>query len=266
MIDQTFLHCPGIGPKTDSRLKSLGYTCWQDCLDRQSDLPFSELFKDRFLDTIRNSLSALKKNDLGFLTSCLPPREHWRILGRYFSDATFFDIETTGLSSYDSIITMITAYHQENLFTFVYEDNLDDFLQLVDQATLLVTFNGNSFDIPFIENSFNIPDIGCPYIDLRWICYHQGYTGGLKSIERQLYLRRPEDVRHVDGYEAVLLFERWQAGSTEAGQKLIRYCEIDVLATYLTAGRLLQELGYHLSLPDPELFFTQSGRKLDSNG
>lgn len=264
MIDRTFIHCPGIGPKTDRRLKSLGFQCWQDCLDRHTELPMSGSLRQRFLEMIRDSLEALKQEDLTFLSTHLPPREHWRILGRYFADATFFDIETTGLSSYDSIVTVITAYYRGELFTFVHEENLGDFLELVDQSKLLVTFNGNSFDIPFLESSFNIPEIGCPYVDLRWICYHQGYTGGLKSIEREMYINRPDDVRNVDGYEAVILFDRWQNGDAAAGRKLIRYCESDVLATYLTAGRLLQEMGYDLSLPDPETLFSQSGKRSDA--
>jgi len=259
LIDQTFLHCPGIGPKTDRRLKKLGFLNWQECLDRSSDLPFSTSGTEKFLAAIRESLRALEKQDLTFLSTHLPPSEHWRILSRYFTDATFFDIETTGLSHYDSMTTVIAAYHQGQLHTFVYGENLDEFLQLVDKSTLLVTFNGNSYDIPFLENSFNIPTIGCPYIDLRWICYHQGYRGGLKAIEKQLGVSRPKEIQDVDGYEAVLLFERWQRGATDARDKLICYCQSDVLATYLTAGRLLVEMGFNPLLPDPESLFAKTG-------
>ncbi|MBT3225055.1 MAG: ribonuclease H-like domain-containing protein [Deltaproteobacteria bacterium] len=255
MIDQTFLHCPGVGPKTENRLKTLGFLCWQDCLARPEELPFSDSRKEQFLAVIQASLTALQKQDLAYLTTCLPPREHWRILAQHFSEATFFDIETTGLSSYDSFTTVISAYHQQKLYTFVYEENLADFLQLVDQSKLLVAFNGNSFDIPFLENSFNIPAIGCPHIDLRWIFYHQGYRGGLKVIEKQLGLHRPAAIHHVDGHEAVLLFERWQRGDSGARLKLIRYCQTDVLTTYLTAGLLLQKMGFNYPLPTAEDLF-----------
>jgi len=154
---------------------------------------------------------------------------------------------------------VIAAYHRQKLHTFIYEENLDDFLQLVDQSSLLVAFNGNSFDIPFLENSFNIPTIGCPHIDLRWIFYHQGYRGGLKMIEKQLGIRRPASVLNVDGYEAVLLFDRWQSGDSSARIKLIRYCQTDVLATYLTAGRLLQKIGFNYSLPTAAELFENLG-------
>ena len=255
MIDQTFLHCPGVGQKTEARLKSLGFLSWQDCLDRSNDLPFSHSRKQLFLHAIENSLAALQKMDLAYLSCHLPTREHWRILAQYFPEATFFDIETTGLSSYDSFTTVIAAYHKQELQTFVYEENLGDFLQLVDQSKLLVAFNGNSFDIPFLEKSFNIPVIGCPHIDLRWIFYHRGYTGGLKAIEKQLAIHRPAAVRSVDGREAVLLFNRWQSGDSSARIKLIRYCQTDVLATYLSAGRLLQKIGIIYPLPTTKELF-----------
>lgn len=259
MIDETFLHCPGIGPVTEKRLQQLGFQCWEDCLIHEAELPFSGDFKTRFLETLVISLKALEADDLVYFTSRLPPREHWRILARYFTESTFFDIETSGLSSYDSTITVISAFFQGQLYTFRHDETLHDFLQLIDQSTLLVTFNGNCFDIPFLENTFNIPTIGCPAIDLRWICYHAGYSGGLKSIERQLSIVRPSEIQHLDGFEAVLLFERWQAGDDRAGRQLIRYCESDVLATYLTAGRVLQDLGIPIALPDGLECFRQSG-------
>ncbi|NQU66215.1 MAG: ribonuclease H-like domain-containing protein [SAR324 cluster bacterium] len=217
----------------------------------------SQARKDQFLATIRASLAALQRHDLRYLIRALPTREHWRILETCFSEATFFDIETTGLSSYDSFTTVIVAYHQQELHTFVYGENLEDFLRLVDESRLLVAFNGNSFDIPFLENSFNIPDIGCPYIDLRWIFYHQGYSGGLKAIEKKMSLQRPAAVRHVDGQEAVLLFSRWQRGDRMARSKLIQYCQTDVLTTYLTAGLLLKEMGFEHPLPTTQALFAK---------
>ncbi len=249
MIDRTFLHCPGIGPKTDERLKAMGFASSNDCLSRPADLPLQKKKRERFLDDLRTSQSALENQDIDFLVAKLPTREHWRILGAYFQKATFFDIETTGLYSYDSHPTVIVAFHQEKLRTFVYGENLVDFLDLIDECELLVAFNGNSFDIPFLENTFNIPQIGCPHVDLRWIAFHEGYCGGLKAIEKQMRIFRPHEIGAVDGFEAVNLYHRWQKGDLSARQLLVRYCQTDTLATYLVAGRILQEIG----LPVPEI-------------
>ena len=128
-------------------------------------------------------------------------------------------------------------------------DNLDDFLDLVDESRLLVTFNGSSFDLPFIERSYNIPSIGCAHVDLRWIAYHQGLEGGLKVIEKKLAVPRPPKMRDIDGFEAVMLFHRWQRGDQKAKKKLIEYCSADSIATYLVAIRILQQM----KLPFPNV-------------
>ena len=262
MIDQTFIHCSGIGPKTETRLKSLGYNTWNDCLSSPENLPFQNERKKLFLKTLELSRQALQNEDIAYLVSALPPREHWRILAKYYEQATFFDIETTGLSSYDSFTTVVVAYHQNKLHTFLYSENLDDFLSLIDRSSLLVAFNGNSFDIPFLEQTFNLPEIGCPAIDLRWICYHSGYSGGLKSIEQQMGFSRPDAIRDIDGFEAVRLFYEWQNGNRPAREKLIAYCQADVLATVLVAGRLLNEMGIPVQEKDQARLFEMAENRL----
>jgi len=95
-------------------------------------------------------------------------------------------------------------------------------------VNLLVSFNGNSFDIPFLENTFNLPEIGCPHVDLRWIAYYFGFSGGLKNIERILGIQRPHELTDVDGSEAVLLYNLYRKGDTSALNTLLKYCQVDV--------------------------------------
>ena len=52
----------------------------------------------------------------------------------------------------------------------------------------LITYNGKLFDIPFIENFFNV-ELNHAQIDLRYILKSLGYVGGLKSCEKQLGLK-----------------------------------------------------------------------------
>lgn len=255
MINQTFVHCSGIGPKTEQKLKDIGFNTWQDCINNASGLPFQEKKREEFVDQLICSQKALDDSDIEYLVSALPSKEHWRLLGTYFDKTTFFDIETTGLSSYDSLITVIVAFKDNQLYTFLFQENLDDFLNLVEESELLVAFNGNSFDIPFIENAFNIPEIGCPFIDLRWICYHEGYKGGLKSIEKEFYIKRPQNIESIDGFEAVSLFFDWQNGDTQAKEKLIKYCQADVLASYLVAQQLTVDMGFRLNFKSQENLF-----------
>lgn len=259
MIHECFRHFRGVGPRTDQALRTGGFSNWGDCHGRRQDLPFSGSRRDRFLQEIERSARALEEEDIEFFVKAFPTAEHWRILGRYFHRATFIDMETTGLAWQFSHASVISAYHNGKMSNFVYGENLDDFLALVDQSELLVTFNGNSFDIPFLEKTFNIPTLGCPHVDLRWIAWHRGYRGGLKQIERLLGIHRPPSVDGIDGFEAVNLFYRWQGGDPAARDTLVRYCATDVLTTYLVAERLLNECGCSVGVSDPAAMLARAG-------
>ena len=258
MIENTFVQCEGIGPKTELKLKLMGFQSWDDCLENPKELPFKGERKDDFIRELVDSKEALEFQDIHYFVQRLPHREHWRILADFYDKATFFDIETSGLSAYECHATVITAYGQGKLKTYVYEENMDDFLELAENSDLLVTFNGNSFDIPFLLSHFNIPDIGSAYIDLRWISYYEGYKGGLKNIEQELKINRQFSLIGVDGFEAVMLWERWkESADIEAKKKLIAYCQADTLATCLVADQLLLKKKLIQTPLDSQQLFSQ---------
>ncbi len=259
MISGCFTHCPGIGPGTDNRLREVGISSWQDCLEKPERIPLGERRRYELLNVLARSERARSEGDIEFFVKKYPSREKWRILAEYFHDATFFDIETTGLSWYESHASVITALHGGEIHVFRFGENLDDFLSLVDEAKLLVTFNGNCFDIPFLEKTFNIPELDCPHVDLRWVAYYRGYRGGLKYIEEVMNIERPEGLIGVDGFEAVDLYYRWQAGNEESGEKLVAYCTVDTLSTYLVSQRLLHENDSGIKIEEAEEFFLQHG-------
>ncbi len=77
-------------------------------------------------------------------------------------DIIFLDIETTGLVSYNSFIYMIGMayysndnYHYECIFAedaSEEEELLDSFLRVFTGHTMIIHYNGNTFDLPFIED------------------------------------------------------------------------------------------------------------------
>jgi len=255
LITECFTHCPGVGPETDIRLREKGFSSWDDCFERIEQLPLGLKRRGDFLELLKKSREAKDKKDIEFFVKHYPSREQWRVMAEFFDDVTFFDIETTGLSWYDSHASVISVLHEKQIFTFRYGENLDDFLSLVDEARLLVTFNGNCFDIPFLEKTFNVPSLGVPHVDLRWVAYYRGYRGGLKYIEEVMGIRRPESVEGIDGFEAVDLYYRWQAGDLKAGRDLVRYCTVDTLTTCLVSQRLLRENGYDCKVDEPDDYF-----------
>ena len=104
MIKNVFSHCEGIGPVSETRLRDAGYNNWEDCFKNPDNLPFGEKKNRDLLEGLNHSESAFAQGDISHFTHCFPGKEHWRLLYYYFSEISFFDIETTGLSRYDSAL------------------------------------------------------------------------------------------------------------------------------------------------------------------
>src|SRR5262249_36721439 len=111
--------------------------------------------------------------------------------------------ETTGMGP-RAYVTAIALYDGRAVRTYVHGRNLGDFARDVAAYRLLITYNGKSFDLPFLERA-----MGCrleqAHIDLRYVLASLGYSGGLKGCERQLGIGRP-GMEDLDGFAAVLLW------------------------------------------------------------
>lgn len=231
MIDRTFTHCDGIGPVTEQKLRCAGINTWQDFITFQDlrKLPISANSAARIVPTIEKSITSLASDDIQYFTSKFATREQWRILNHYRDDITFFDIETTGYSTYSSEITVAACLHKGQMHHFVQGDNLDGFLDLLSDARLTSSFCGASFDIPHILHFFNIPEFPAPHVDLRWVAYYAGLKGGLKQIEVDLQMNRPREINGLDGNDAIRLWRLWKnVNDQEYLAKLIQYCIADV--------------------------------------
>ncbi len=137
----------------------------------------------------------------------------------------FLDIETTGMS-YRSPITVIGIYDGARMHTLVRGQNLSraNLEGILSGTSVIVTFNGASFDIPMIESQFPgvIPPI--PHVDLRHPLRRLGYSGGLKAIERELDVVRDRRVEYMTGEDAVYLWRLWERqGKRNALDLLVEY-------------------------------------------
>lgn len=243
MIRGAFAHFPGIGPERLRRLREAGVEDWRVLREHPGVLRMGPAGTARLQDAVDRCEEAVQGDDIGYLALRFKQQDRWRILGTWFEQATFFDIETTGLER-DSEVTLVACLHQGRLHSFLKGESLDDFLELLDDVDLLVSFNGTSFDVPRIEDAFHIPACPCPHVDLRWLCYHASLSGGLKSIETQVGIRRPDDLLTIDGEQAGWLWNMWeQDGDHQARRVLERYCGADVLALQLLAAHLLETNG-----------------------
>jgi uncharacterized protein YprB with RNaseH-like and TPR domain len=158
----------------------------------------------------------------GYFSKLLPANQSWRLFPEFRESTVYLDIETTGLDRYFNTITTIALYDGQAIKTYVQGQNLDDFIEDIQKYKVIVSYNGKCFDIPFIENYFNIR-LGQAHIDLRYVLSSLGFRGGLKGCERQLGMDRG-DLRDVDGFFAVLLWDEYQrTGDQKALDTLLAY-------------------------------------------
>ena len=236
MLTEALLHCPQIGPARLQKLNALGIRSWHDVLARDGEL--SSGIREPICAEAQRCLAALKANDIPYFVNNLAIKDRWRILAHFFDDVSFFDIETAGLE-YDDPVTVIVCWHKNEVHTFVEHENLDDFLHLLDEVKLLSSFNGSTFDVPRVLDTFHIPQLPCPHLDLRWLCYHRDLRGGLKEISLRLGIERPTDLKYADGELAIRLWARWHHfQDQQAREDLIRYCASDVLLLVILAAKL----------------------------
>jgi len=228
MIARSFIHLPKIGPASERRLWRRGVTDWQDFLAREDPVPgFSSMRWAELQQELAGSVDALTALDHAYFSRRLPPGEHWRTFERFRRRVAFLDIETTGLGNWADV-TVVGVYDGVNMRTYVRGDNLDELEDDLARFALLVTYNGATFDLPFLRRRFPAAEWDHLHIDLRYPLHRLGYRGGLKGIERALGCERDPDIAHLDGFDAVRLWQEHCRGSDEALALLIRYNSADV--------------------------------------
>ena len=177
---------------------------------------------------LQRSEEALNAEDFSFFADRLPKKELHRVATAFPAKCVFLDIETTGLSSYYDIVTLIGWSVDGEYFAEVAPKSINNLIKALDQKSIVVTFNGSLFDLPFLSKHFGIDWSRYLHIDLRYLAKRVDLTGGQKYIESQLNLRRDNSVSHVDGAEAVTLWFDYKEGDTEALKRLVRYNHADI--------------------------------------
>ena len=222
MLNKSFLHIPGIGLKTENRIWQSGISNWNDFLKNPPDF-LSCGKRDLICEHIKLSKEKISSGEPGYFCSGFASGDHWRIFREFRDSTAYFDIETTGLGGPGDIITTIALYDGNNIYHYVNGKNLEDFVDDIKKYKVIVSYNGKTFDIPFIENYFGI-SISTPHLDLRFILHSLGFSGGLKSCEKQLGIGRTGSLGDVDGYFAVILWREYKrTGSQKALETLLAY-------------------------------------------
>ncbi|PSQ57368.1 exonuclease, partial [Halobacteriales archaeon SW_8_68_21] len=113
-------------------------------------------------------------------------------------------------------------------------------------ASLLATFNGARFDVPFLETSFDL-DVDTPHLDLMYPAKRVGLSGGLKPIEAELGIDR--DRPDISGRDAVRLWREYERGNEASLETLVSYNREDAVNLRALADTVCKAL-------DEEVFAT----------
>ena len=256
MLQNTFLHIPGIGIKTEQRLWESGILSWDLGTNMGGEGCLSKKLKTttRWLRESKHQLASVNPN---YFAEHMPASHHWRFFPEFRDVTVYLDIETTGLSHYDETITTIALYDGKSISHYVKDRNLAEFPKQIRRYKVIVTYNGKCFDVPFIERTFGIT-LNQVHVDLRYILAGLGYKGGLKSCEKQLGFFRG-DLSDIDGFFAVLLWlDYCNTGNEKALETLLAYNIQDVISLeklMVAAYNLkIKDTPFHRNLlPDPDL-------------
>lgn len=225
MLTNTFAHLPGIGEKTEQKLWTSGWHDWAQCLGVPPDTLPRVLASPMCRERLAASLDHYQRGDYRYFEQHLPAPVKWRAFGPWRDNTLYVDIETTGASNE---ITVLGVYDGRRYRAFIADKNLEAGLACLEEAAVVVTYNGTGFDLPIIRARFPYNLFNHVHIDLMWPLRRLGYRGGLKRIEQQLGLERSPATRALSGWDAVTLWHDYRRGHQQALDWLLAYNEEDV--------------------------------------
>lgn len=221
MLLNSFCHLDGINLKKEAKIWDIGIKNWEDALSAESLCDSSKNDLLEFRKGIEFSYQKLEEKATDYFFDKIPRDQHWRFFKEFKDEMAYLDIETTGLTRFDSV-TVVSIYHKGKLGIYVKGINFDKLLADITIPRIFVTYNGNKFDLPFLENYFGIK-IFQNRIDLRYVLSNLGYRGGLKKCEKMLGISR-EGMKDIDGNIAVMLWEDYKHNKNiKALKTLIAY-------------------------------------------
>lgn len=243
MIRSTFQLAPGVGPYRERQIWSAGITTW-DSFPRHG-VAVSPRLDGRLREALAAAADALSAGDADRLASMVPHRERWRLYAAFAADAGFLDIETDG----GDLVTAVGVLDRHGPRVYLRGRDLEAFPEATAGWKVVVTFNGASFDLPILRRAFPGWRPPLAHVDLRHLWWRLGHQGGLKLLEKETGVGRPDHLDGVDGWQAVRLWRRHLDGDRGALRLLAEYNLYDAVNL-----RTLMDLGYNrlverLSLP-----------------
>lgn len=232
MIQNSFIFLEKIGPTLEKRIWKQHITTWHQFLYAPNVDGIAKNRKIYFNRKLQEAQHKLFTQEAQFFASNLKGAHHWRLYDYFKDQAVFLDIETTGIYNHDDV-TVIGLFDGTHTKIMIRDINLDinQLREELARYKLIVTFNGASFDIPFLKKRYEnlIPNI--PHFDICSIARRVGLSGGLKQIEKKLGIKRTNPhVKNFNGGDAVTLWKLYKnTGDKYYLNLLVEYNEEDII-------------------------------------
>ncbi|MBI4979549.1 MAG: ribonuclease H-like domain-containing protein [Spirochaetes bacterium] len=220
-----------IGEKREQQLWASGISAWKDLLPNIDRVDMPARVIEQLKRGIAESAERLDAKDYLYFANRLRHKHLYRVYP-YLADRTLYiDIETTGgRGGAPATITLIGCFDGTTARVFIAGRDLYEFRRYIEAYDLVVTFNGTSFDIPSIEKALRFT-VRQPHIDLRVELTALGITDGLKKLEKVIGIERPSGIDELNGFSAVLLWERYKRKKDQAAlDTLIHYNLTDAVS------------------------------------
>jgi len=216
----------------EKNLWKQGIHSWDSFLDANKINGLSITRKKYYDRKILEARKQLYNFNSAYFKDVLPQSEYYRLYDFFKEDCVFLDIETTGLDQKNNDITVIGLFDGLNTKTMIKNINFDyNKLKIeLQKYKLIVTFNGSSFDIPFINKTYPglLPNI--PNFDIKSVTDRLGLKGGLKEIEKKLGIKRNKIIEKFYGGDALTLWKMYKATGDDYYLKLlVEYNEDDTI-------------------------------------
>lgn len=175
MLVSTFKHLPGIRRDSEAKLWRQGILTLDDLLQNESKQ--ADLFggsDSPLVAQIKIFRSVIQNRDLEALSTLLNSEDYYRVALAFPDDTIFLDIETTGLSRFYDKITLIGWKFRSKYGAYIRGGDPSEMLSAIERASVVVTYNGTLFDLPFVQKEF--PKVQLPpiHVDLRYLAKRVG--------------------------------------------------------------------------------------------
>jgi len=190
-IENSFIPVEGVGETTERRIWREGVTTWESFDPAVDVAGVGSTTADRIESFIAEALTHLDDGDSAYFDRTFPSGERWRLYENFREETCFFDIETTGLDEHRDRVTTVSFHRDGETTTLVAGEDLtaERLREQFADASLLATFNGARFDVPFLETAFDI-EIDTPHLDPCTPASGSDSLRGLKPIEKEIGIER----------------------------------------------------------------------------